>query len=162
MAPTAPVAPTAPTVGQGGAPELEAMLPNEVGGVPLQKLSFGGTGFAFDAGAPFDSSALEPLLKENGKTIEDVRLAIARPAGAKPGALGTMVMALQVKGLDAARLHGLAGASSSMTPVEIGGKQVLQAGTAEFNVYVYAKDDILFELMLANDGEAAAVLSALP
>jgi hypothetical protein len=160
--PTAPVVPTAPIVGQGGAPELEAMLPNEVAGVPLQKLSFGGTAFAFDAGAPFDSSALEPLLKENGKTIEDVRLAIARPAGAKPGALGTMVMALQVVGLDAAKLHVLAGASSSMTPAVIGGKQVLQAGTAGFNVYVYAKGDILFEMMLADDTQAAAVLAALP
>jgi hypothetical protein len=162
VAPTVPAAPTAPTVGQGGAPELEAMLPDEVGGVRLQKLSFGGTEFAFEAGAPFDSSAMEPLLKENGKTIEDVRLAIARPAGAKPGALGTMVMALQVEGLDAARLHGLAGASSSMTPAVIGGKQVLRAGSAGFNVYVYAKDDILFEMMLADDSLAAAVLSALP
>ena len=156
------MAPTAPTAGQSGAPELEAMLPSEVGGVPLQKLSFGGTDFAFDAGAPFDSSALDPLLKENGKTIEDVRLAIARPAGASPGALGTMVMALQVTGLDAAKLFDLAGASPSMTSALVGGKQVLQAGSAGFKVYVYAKDDILFEMMLANDGEAEAVLSALP
>ena len=159
-----PIEPTAPAVNPpaGGAADLEALLPSQVGGVRLQKASFAGTGFAFDAGAPFDSSALEPLLKANGKTIADVRMAVARPVGAKPGALGTMLMALQVKGIDAAKVVDVVGASSSMTPTVVGGKQVLQVGTTGFNLFVYTKDDILFEVVLTNAGDAPAVLAALP
>ena len=160
VASEAPDEPTAPAGNPpGGAPELEAMLPSEVGGVQLQKRSFGGTSFAFDAGAPFDSSALDPLLEANGKTIEDVRLAIAWPVGAKLGALGTSVMALQVRGIDAASLMGPAGASASSMPTTlIGGKQVFQAG----DVYTYFKDDMMFTMMVANPGDAAEVLAALP
>lgn len=156
-APNEPTAPAGNT--PGGAPELEAMLPSEVGGVQLQKRSFGGTGFTFDAGAPFDSSALDPLLEANGKTIEDVRLAIAWPVGAKLGALGTSVMALQVKGVDIATLMGSTGASASLMPTTvIGGKQVFQAG----DVLTYFKDDMAFTVMVANPDDAAAVLAALP
>jgi hypothetical protein len=148
----------APAAGGHGAPELEAMLPSQVGDVQLQKLSFGGTGFAFDAGAPFDSRALDPLLTANGKTIADVRLAIARPIGAVNGALATTIMAFQVKGLDARKLTDVTAGSSGMTPAVIGGKQVLQAGKA----FTYVKGDIVFSMLLANPDDAAAVLAALP
>ena len=157
--PAVPAATEAPAAGLHSAPDLEAMLPDRVGGVELQKLSFGGTSFAFDAGAPFDSSALDPFLKANGKTIADVRLAIARPVDAVNGALATTILALQVKGIDAAQLSNASGGSlGPATATVIGGKQVLQTGTT----FTYFKDDIAFTLLLPNPGDAAEVLSALP
>ena len=44
----------------------------------------------------------------------------------------------------------------------ISGKQVQRGGVPGFMVYVYVKDDTLFEILFATDTVAEAVISQLP
>jgi hypothetical protein len=151
----------APSLMPGGAPELEAMLPSEAGGVKFTKTSFDGASLA-GAGAGIDTAELGPILKANGKTIADVSMAIASPADTS-GSDTSIVMAFRIRGLDAAKFMAAAGVTSSeMVPATIGGKSVLKAGAAGFSIIVYTKGDVLFEILLATDTVAAAILGQLP
>jgi hypothetical protein len=150
------------SAGEGSASDLEALLPDEAGGVTFTKVSFDGASIGA-AGFGLDSDTLAPILAENGKTIADVRMAIATPTSAT-SASTTAVLALQVRGLDAGELIGVASgtAGGSLTPATVGGKQVMKAGVSGFSVILYTKGDILFEVLLASDAVAEAILAALP
>jgi hypothetical protein len=146
----------------GAAGDLEAMLPDEAGGTKFTKTSFDGADLGA-AGIGMDTGELDPILGANGKTIADVRVAIASPTN--PSATNTAtVFAIQVRGLDASKLTDLVTGSdaSSFTPATIAGKQVLKAGEGGFNSVIYVKDDILFDIILASDAATEAIVAALP
>jgi hypothetical protein len=125
-----------PSFMPGAASDLEAMLPDEAGGVKYQKSS--------------------------GKTINDVRVAIAAPVDST-STDGGMVVAFQIKGVDAAKFISAMGADpATMTKVTIGGKQVLQTGSSGFTMIAYTKDDVLFEVLLASDKVTESIVSQLP
>jgi hypothetical protein len=156
QAPAETQAPESPDVSlnPGAAGELEAMLPDEVGGVAFEKGSFDGE--TVPGGIPLGEGddALATFLSDNGKTLRDVKIAVATPADTASGG-GTVVMAIQVEGVSEDKLEEFA--VSSMDEGEkttVGGKEVYGAGMAGFGAYVYVKDDVIF-YVLSMGGEAA-------
>ncbi|MHB8893318.1 MAG: hypothetical protein ACYC65_14890 [Candidatus Limnocylindrales bacterium] len=150
-----------PSFVPGAASDLEAMLPDEAAGVKFQKSSFDGASLGI-LGSGIDTAELEPILKANGKTINDIRVAIAGPVDTT-ATDGGMVIAFQIRGLDASKfMAAMSVDPAAMTDATIGGKQVLQTGTAGFLVIVYTKGDVLFEVLLASDAVAESILSQLP
>jgi hypothetical protein len=152
---------TEPSFAAGAASDLEAMLPDEVNGVKFAKTSFDGSSLGA-AGMGVNSGDLEPLLKKYGKTVSDVRVAIAAPPNATSGTTA-MVVALQVKGVPAAELIGATGQDvSTLGKKSIAGKDVLTAGAGGFSVAIYTKDDVVFEILLADEAMTEAILQKLP
>jgi hypothetical protein len=150
-----------PSFQAGAAGDLEALLPDEAGGIKFAKTSFDGASLGA-AAMGIDTGELGPLLKANGKTINDVRVAIASPADTSGGETA-MVIALQVKGVPADKLLGATGMdTSSLTNTTVGGKQVLKAAAGGFTVIIYTKDDVLFEVLLASDPVATDIVGKLP
>jgi hypothetical protein len=160
--PAATEAPSGPEVSfqPGAAGDLEAMLPSKVGTLTFTKQSFDGASIA-TAGVPIDAGELDPILSANGKTVADVRMAIATAMDPTSPAI---VVALQVKGLDASKLLDLMSGSSasSLTPATIGGKQVLSLGSDMGGGVVYTKGDVAFEVLLASPSNLDAIVAALP
>ena len=147
----------------GGAADLEALLPSSAGGHTFNKASFDGASIG-SAGFGFDAGELDPILSANGKTISDVRMAIATPTDVGT-TQPTVVIALQVRGLDASALAELAGANAggdAMTSTTIAGKQVQTFGAGTFAGAVYLKDDVLYEVLFADDATLSDIVSQLP
>jgi len=145
----------------GAAADLEAKLPTEVNGVKFERTSFDGE--SFPAGLPIGDTDMEGLLSENGKTVRDVKVAIAT---ASDGAsAGTFVMALQVEGVPSDKM--LAWAADTMGTgtdrTTVGGKEVYGAGAAGMAAYVYVKDDIIFYVFgIGGTQIAESLLEKLP
>jgi hypothetical protein len=151
----------APSLVPGAAADLEATLPDEAGGIKFQKTSFDGSSLG-GAAMGIDAGSLAPLLAKYGKSVSDVRVAIAAPANSS-GTDTAMVIALQIKGIPADQLLGVTGTdASTLTKTTIGGKSVLSAGAGGFSVVVYPKDDVLYEVLLANPTVTEAIVQKLP
>ena len=152
-----------PSFTTGAAADLEAMLPDKAGTTTYTKTSFDGASLGV-AGLGIDSGSLDPILQANGKTIADVRVAMATPA--TPSATDmSQIVAFQVKGLDASKLLPLFAPTDSgttMTPTTISGKQVLQAAAPGFSSVAYVKGDVLFLVILASAAQVQEIVAALP
>ena len=150
-----------PSFVAGAASDLEAMLPSEAAGVKYQKSSFDGASLGM-LGGSIDTTELDPILKANGKTINDVRVAIAAPVDSASTEAG-MVIAFQIRGVDAAKFMSAMGTDvSEMTKTSIGGKDVYTSGAGGFGVIVYPKNDVLFEVLMASDKVGESIISQLP
>jgi hypothetical protein len=150
-----------PSFVAGAASDLEAMLPSEAAGVKYQKSSFDGASLGM-LGGSVDTAELGPILKANGKTVNDVRVAIAAPVDSA-STEGGMVIAFQIRGVDAAKFMSAMGADlGEMTKTSIGGKDVYTSGGSGFAVVVYPKNDVLFEVLMASDTVGEAIISQLP
>ncbi len=94
---------------------------------------------------------MEQLLKDSGKSLQDVRVAIATPADASAATAGNMVMALQIKGADSARLEAWATnqlGDSSATKTTVGGKDVYGSVVEGVGgAYFYVKDDVIYYVL---------------
>lgn len=147
-APTATpaVVATEEPIGPGAATDLEAMLPSEVNGVAFQKTSFDGS--TFPGGIPIggDDEEFLQFLEDNGKTLEDLRVAIASPTNTESG--GSMVMAIQVAGLPGDKFLEFATADMTDQKTTIAGKEVFGAGMAGFGAYIYPKGDVVFYVLV--------------
>lgn len=161
---SAPSVPSGPAVSlaPGQASDLEAMLPNEAGGVKFTKRSFDGATMGTSGMNP-DAGQLATILKDNGKTVADVRMAVAAPTNAAAGQTAA-ILAFQIKGVDATKLVSLVAGSStaSWVAATVGGKQVQKSGTDAMAAVIYTKGDVLFEVLLANAATAEAIVAALP
>jgi hypothetical protein len=120
--------------------ELEALLPDEIGGVTVSKQSITGAQFlALGMGG----AALGPLLGELGSTADDLSVAIG-------SAGGVVVIAYQLDGVPAEQLFaGLEAALSAaqdadVTDITVGGRSVKQVRTAAETTYIYLADDVVF------------------
>ena len=145
----------------GGAAELEALLPDSWAAGPSPRPA---STVASIAGAGFvDTGELDPILSANGKTIADVRMAIATPTD-QGTTQPTVMIALQVRGLDASKLAEFAGASAGgdLTNATIAGKAVQKFGEGAFGGAMYIKDDVLYEILFADDAALEAIVSQLP
>jgi hypothetical protein len=142
-----------PTLQPGAAGDLEAMLPSEVNGVTFEKGSFDGS--SVPGGIPLGEGEddFATFLADNGKSLNDVNVAIASPTESDAG--GGLVMAIQVEGVSSDKL--LAFATADMTDAEkttIGGKEAYGSGMAGFGAYVYVKGDVVF-YVLSMGGDAS-------
>ena len=156
-------APSGPEVSfqPGAAGDLEAMLPSSVAGLTFTKQSFDGASIASAVGVPIDTGDLDPILAANGKTLADVRMAIATAMSPTSPAI---VVAFQIRGLDASKMLDLlaGGSASDLTPTTVAGKQVLSLGSDMGGGVLYTKGDVAFEVILANPATLEAIVAALP
>ena len=138
------------------------MLPSEAGGVKLQKASFDGA--TFPGGIPVGEGDDDfvKFLTDNGKSIGDVKVAVATPVDA--AVAGSTVMAIQIEGVPSDKL--LAWVAKDQTDAEktnIGGKDVYGSGAAGFGAYYYVKDDVVFYIIVVGETDlAASIISQLP
>lgn len=148
----------------GGAEDLVALLPAEVQGVRFER---GGYDFANLPGyvpIDLDESGLQGFLQEQGKSIRDVQVAIGFADQGSTQAAGTMVMAIQVKGVDAAALDAwaaeeLASGASTQT---VGGKRVYGERVPGMAAWVYVKGDTVFWVFGLDAKLVEGIVAALP
>ena len=147
--------------GGGQVNDLAAMLPEKAGDLTFERVGYDGDQLGvFGAAAGLSSEELDPILKANGKTINDINFAIATAAG---GGTGGMIYAIQIEGLDAATFAASMGMDpSSMPKTTLGGKTVYGEASGGFGAFAYPKDDKLFIVLLMDEKTASSVFEQLP
>lgn len=146
----------------GAAGDLERMLPSEVNGITFEKGSFDGS--TFPGGLPIGEGDddFAKFLSDNGKTLNDVKLAVA--TATETTAAGSLVMAIQIKGVPADKLleYALKDMTSS-EQVSIGGKQAYGGSAAGFGAWVYVKGDVIFYVLgMGGEDLAEGIFQQLP
>ena len=144
----------------GAASDLEAMLPSNVGSVTFQKTSVDGSQIA-GAGTPLDTSKMDPLLSKYGKSIADVRMAIATGSGGAVAGMPDLIYAIQLTGVPASEWANQIDSTATGKTITVGGKQVMGDSQGGLTSVFYTKDDILF-MVIASDKDAAGIVSQLP
>jgi hypothetical protein len=154
----------------GWAEGLEAMLPTKVngitftktsvvGGIPSTRLGRGGW-----ATVPLGSDELDPFLRDHGKGLSDLNIAVATPTDASQA--DTFAIGFQVKGVDATELAALLTDHYGVGPgvtATVGGRQVqvLRDATGMgFDLYV--KGDVVFSIFTDGTPLVVDVVAALP
>jgi hypothetical protein len=149
----------------GNAADLEAMLPDTVGTMTITKTSYDYSSIpwaSLGAAGASGSSDIEKVLKDNGKTLADVRFAMGIATNAGAAAMPTMVIALQIKGLDASKFAGSLDSSYASAPtITMGGKQVKGTVSGGYGTVTYTHDDVVF-LALGAEADLGALIAALP
>ncbi len=137
---------------------LEALLPDQIGGQPTQKLSMTGATFLGDGGS--STNDFTTILTRLGKSPADLSV-----AGASTDAL--QVFAFRVKGVDANQLFQafvqLASSAQGdvVSDANIGGKAVKKVVTVDGAVsYIYASGDVLFTVDVSSDTDPALLTEA--
>ena len=173
--PSPSVEPSAPASSDGalpslpsGAADLEALIPDTIGGVALQKLSMQGNEFANSGGA---SAEVEDFLRNLGVSPDDVSVAIGfglsdgqrqwRGGLRLPGRgrqSGRLLQAFK-DATDAERDAPLQWESAN-----VGGKDVQRATDPEQDnrVYLYVNGDMLVFVATTKEEDAAEVLGRMP
>jgi hypothetical protein len=151
-----------------GAKDLEALIPGEVGGITLQRLSMRGNEFASSGGATEET---QNFIEGLGVATDDV--AVAAGFGSSTDAGGALVVFIfRADGAGSERLLSVFKDALnsdrddplSWEAVTIGGKQVERAVDTKQDgrVYVYAQGDVLFYVAATREDDAAGALEALP
>jgi hypothetical protein len=149
----------------GAAADLEAKLPSEVNGVKFTKTSFDGS--SLPATVPIGDAEMEQLLKDTGKSVSDVRVAIATPTDTSAATAGNVVMAIQIQGADSAKLEAWAKGQlgdESATKTTVGGKEVYgSTAPGVGGAYFYVKDDAVYYILsFGTETIAEGILQQLP
>jgi hypothetical protein len=150
------------------APELAALLPDEIGGEQAFKLSMSGEEMmaAGDAGVDPEFVA---FLERLDAQPEDVSFAIA--ASTATTAATTGAFAFRVEGADSTQLESEFQAAMAAqqevewAPASVGGKDVLTASDPDNpgnSFYVYTREDVIFIVTAPSEAEAAEILTELP
>jgi hypothetical protein len=169
QAPVATSAPATQAPGQTGAApslnlesfhaavDLEALLPDSIGGEPIMTLSMSGTQFLANGMATEVQTALTAL----GKSASD--LSVAFGSNSK-----VVIIAFQVKGvpgaaiLEAFRQAYTADTPATVTDVTISGKAVKKfqpTDTSEAASWIYTKDDVVYTVGGPGTAPSDAVLT---
>jgi hypothetical protein len=151
-----------------GAEDLEALIPDAVGGVTLQKLSMRGNEFANSGSATEEA---QEFLNSLGVSPDDVSVAIGFGIAPDSGS-GAAVFVFRAEGADSGQLlQAFKDATDAErdTPLEwesvtIGGKQVERATDPEQDnrVYLYVTGDLLVFVATTEEDDAAEVLGGMP
>jgi hypothetical protein len=143
------------------AKDLEALLPDQLCGAAVQKLSMAGSDFEGMVDEEFAKT-----LAGLGKTPSDVSMAIAAPLAAESGC-GAGVF--RISGADTNRLQEVFVQSaeaegSTATSTTLGDKGVVILATAgeATKQYVYFAGDAIFFAVAPDDATAETILSAMP
>jgi hypothetical protein len=154
----------------GSAPELEAILPDEIGGAEVVKFSMGGPELMADE----EGSGIDPefiaFLERLGARPEDISMAFA--FSVSPEGDSAVIGAFRVAGASSDELERefLATMESEGGAVEwesatVGGKDVQTADdpdTEGNSLYVYTAGDIVFFVTTPDEATAAELLEPLP
>ena len=162
--PTAGEESVPPVADSHDATELEALLPTELTGTPLQAQSW--TGDVYLAGDDWGNSVTS-FLTANGKTPSDFRAAqVADPAGSLAGTM----FAYQVAGVDPTKLRDALLAAwkgdypdMKTTTTTIGGKDITKGdfGADADSSYLFIKDGVVYDVETSDAGIAEAALGAI-
>ena len=158
--PTVPSAPASvdpgdPTLHQ--APELEALLPNDLGGEQAFKFSARG-----DAALENISDAISDLMTERGKLPEQFSLATA--ADSNTGNPDWIAFVMRIEGVEGSAIVAAITGSNPAFPseeVSLGGKTVTKLGPNGEGGWYYASGEIAFSI-LAEPAIAEEFVSKLP
>ena len=151
----------------GPVADLEALIPDQIGGIPLTKSSMNGEQFVNSGSS---SQELQAFLRGLGVSIGDVSIAVG--VGFSQEAAVAMFV-FQAQGADTDRLvSGFKEAYNADSaqglvwqPASIAGKQVERTTNPQQPnqvIYLYAKDDVLYFLTTATEEQAAEALAGLP
>ena len=127
----------------GSDDELEALLPETIGGNVVVKVSMTGQGIMSLPGG----AAIEDQLDDLGATADDVSVAVGTAAGAT-GAV--VVFAYRIEGVSAEQVfQGLeaamqAGQGGEVTKTTVAGRSVTQVTSAGETTYIYLASDVVF------------------
>lgn len=150
------------------APELAALLPDEIGGAPAFKLSMSGEEMLAGGGDAGVDPEFVAFLERLDAQPEDVSFAIASTTGTESA---TGAFAFRVEGADSGRLEQefqtamAAEQTIDWAAVSVGGKDVLTAEDPDnvgSSLYVYTRGDVIFIVTAPSEEEAAEILTALP
>ena len=157
----------------GGSPsaarDLEALIPDSIAGITLQKFSMQGSEFVNSGGATQET---QDFLEGLGVSTDEV--AVAAGYGLSPDTGdGVAVFVFRAQGAGTDRLLSVfkeATDASREQPLaweaaDVGGKRVERATDPEQDdqvVYLYATGDTLFFLAATQEDHAAEALAALP
>jgi hypothetical protein len=168
-APSQPAATATPDVFPSSPEALEALIPDEIQDVALQKLSMRGSEFVSSGSATEEA---QQFLSGLGVSADQV--AVAAGFGASADASNVLVVFLfRAEGASTDRLvQGFKDATQARRDatmewhaVELGGKQVeMAADPAQANqaIYLYARGEVLVFVAATDEAQAAEALAALP
>jgi len=107
------------------------------------------------------SGDFEKVLKDNGKSLADVKFAMGIATGGT-AVVPTTVYALQVNGLDASKFVGSFDSSYDTDPaITVGGKSVKGTITSGFGTITYAHNDVVF-IAVGAEADLNTLVAALP
>ena len=150
------------------APELAALLPDEIGGALAFKISMSGEEMLAAGGDSGIDPATVAFLERLDAQPEDVSFAVAASTGAE-STIGAF--AFRVEGADPNELEQefqaamAAEQDTDWAPASVGGKDVLTAADTDNPgnaFYIYTREDIIFVVTAPSEGEAAEILADLP
>jgi hypothetical protein len=143
------------------AKELEALLPDTLGGHTLTKFSMKGSDFVDQAGSA--NAELATWLNSLGKSLDDVSAAYAFDVSG--GSTG--VFAFRVNGVDHTTLlstlqQAMKSELPTWTTATVGGKSVQTGSDSTSTQYIYGTADLIFVVFTDDPAVAAEALKALP
>jgi hypothetical protein len=146
-----------------GAPDLEALLPVQIGGADVTIQSMSGTQLSSGGAVPAEFTA---ALSAMGKTIDDVRVAFASVGSTAETHAG--ITAFQVQGADMSALKSVllpllyqGQPVGAETAQQVGGKDVTSADIDGTLTYLYPHGDVLWVVM-ATDPSLTEIFQKLP
>jgi hypothetical protein len=155
-----------PAVAVHEIPELEALLPTDVGGTALETQSSNGDAILTDDAW---STALTGFLTRVGKTSPDLQFAQAYdPIGAVEATVWVYrVIGAEGPALRDALVQAWTGYSPNMTwtKVTLDGKEVMKGDVADETVaksYLYVRDGLVYDIETTDEKFATDALAALP
>lgn len=151
------------------APELAALLPDEIGGTETLKLSMSGEELMAAGGEQGVEPEFQEFLDQVGGDPSSISVAFSFAMSADAAG----VFAFRVEGADAdALLSAFQAAQEAETgdvidwqPAEVAGKSVLVAEDPETpgsQIYLYVAQDIIFVVTAADESLAEEILGGLP
>jgi hypothetical protein len=155
-----------PTPSAGVVAELEALIPNTIAGITLQKLSMKGSDLlASGTGDP----AAQKFLQDLGVSPDSIAIAYGYGVSAD-ATTGAYMFVFQATGAGKDKLLQVfkdSQGAQSTTPLvwetkSVGGKDVQVVTTTGQTIYLYATNDLLFMLAVNDPAAAAAVIASLP
>jgi len=153
-----------PSFSAGVVADLEALIPDTVGGVTVQKVSMAGSEFLI---SPDSDDALVEFVEDIGVGPTDISMA----SGSALTSEGVFLMfVIRAAGADSTTLVSAfkeAQSASMATPLQwssatIGGKQVDEADLGGQSTYIYAMGDVLVWVVASDTAAAEEVLGGLP
>ena len=155
-----------PSFTAGAVADLEALIPDKIGTLTMQKSSMQGNQYLL--GTNQDPATVK-FLQDLGVSPSDVSMAVGFGFSADAGS-NVVMFVFRAKGADASHLITAfknATAAADASPVQwtnatVGGKQVQSSQQSGQSVYLYVKDDILFFVSATDPATAEQILSGLP
>ena len=151
-----------------GVEDLEALIPDTIGGMTLQRLSMQGDQFV---GSDDAAVEFQQFLRGLGVSPDEVSIAVG--FGAAPdGGSGVAVFAFKAEGADSGRLMGAmqdaidaeSDAPLTWEAATVGGKSVQRTADPDQRgmTYLYVTGDLLVFVATTNEDDAAEVLGGMP